>query len=434
MMIRVIGAAALVLLARPALGQQDTLRLSALHEAAVLADPRVRQLELHDAAIELRLRNLSAERLPRLSLTGDASLQSEVAAIPVDLPEADIPLPPKDRYEAAVGADWLLYDGGALGARRGVAGAELDAAQARVVAALHPLRVEVNEAFFGALLLQERAADTGLVVQDLRARLVELRAEVVEGAALPGDTAAIRSEMLRSIQQLEELAAERRAAMRVLAELTGTAAGDGDVLVLPDLGAAVDSVRSELPEQSSAGTHPQYAVFAAERVRLAREEAVIGSGGGPQASAFGRVAYGSPGLEQFTHELHEYWIAGLRLDWRPWDWGSRARGRQALRIQQEIVRAEEEAFTARLGRQVRQPLETIQRLEGTLGVDDEIIVLREQIVRQVTAQLQERVIPVSGYVDALTDLQAARVARITHQVELARARADYLTTLGVELP
>lgn len=420
--------------AGPLTAQQDTLRLGELHAAALRSDARVRELELREAATDLRLRNLSAERLPRLTVSADASLQSEVAGIPLDLPGSEVPVPPKDRYEAAVGADWLLYDGGEVEAERAVATAELEAERARLLAELHPLRAEVNAAFFGALLLQERAAEIGTVIQELEARLVEVRAQVVEGAALPGDSAAIRAELLGTTQRLDAVAAERRAALRTLAELTGQAVSEADLLVLPELGEVLSLFDRAVSGDPPAGVHPQYAVFTAERERLAREEAVIGSGAQPRASAFGRVAYGRPGLEQFTHELHEYWVAGLRVEWRPWDWGTRRRQREALRIQGEIVRAEEEAFTDRLSRQLHQPLETIHRLEEALATDAEIVALRELIVQQATAQFRERVIPVSAYVEALTDLQAARVARVTHEVELARARVDYLTILGIELP
>ena len=39
----------------------------------------------------------------------------------------------------------------------------------------------------------------------------------------------------------------------------------------------------------------------------------------------------------------------------------------------------------------------------------------------------------AAYVDARTDLQEARIARQRHRVELERARARYLTTLGIEI-
>jgi len=56
------------------------------------------------------------------------------------------------------------------------------------------------------------------------------------------------------------------------------------------------------------------------------------------------------------------------------------------------------------------------------------------VERQARAQLDERAITASAYVDVRSKLEEARIARQRHAVELARARARYLTTLGIELP
>lgn len=428
------SALLLLLCAAPA-AAQDTLGLGALQAAAVRQDPRIRQLELQAAQTDLRLRNLSAGRLPQLSATGEATVQSEVASIPISLPGVTIPQPPKDRYEAAVNADWRFYDGGVTNARRGVERAQLAAERAQVLAELYPLRTEVTEAYFTALLLQERMREISVLLEDLEARLSEVRTRVRNGAALPGDTAAIRAEMLRAEQQRAELAADRRASINTLEELTGREIGDGDALSLPGLADEVARVRSTANGGIAAApaTHPQYAVFAAQRGRMEREAALLRARLRPQASAFGKLAYGRPGYQQFTRELHDYWIAGVRFQWAPWDWGTNRRELEALRIQRQVVDTEEAAFAARLQRQVQQPLQAMQRLQTALEVDDRIVALREQVARQARAQFAERAITASAYVDALTDVQEARVARLRHRVELERARAQYLTTLGVEL-
>ncbi|MQA91053.1 MAG: hypothetical protein GEU90_12570 [Gemmatimonas sp.] len=413
----------------------DTLDLAELHRAALASDPRIQQIELREQATELRLRNLSVERLPRFSVTSELAYQSEVATIPIDVAGAAVPVPPKGRYETALGVDWLLHDSG-LGARRAAARAELAADRARVVAELYPLRAQVDDAFFTALLLQDRETEAALVVQDLQARLVEVRTGVVEGAALPGDTAAVRAELLRANQQLAELGADRRAAIAILEGLTGFEIAPGTVLELPDLADAVDEAIASAadPTSPTLAQHPQFDVLEAERARLSEEEGVIRSRSMPEASAFGRFAYGRPGLDQFTNDPREYWLAGVRVQWRPWDWGTRRRERQALQIEQEILETQAESLSDRLRREVELPLESMERLEGVQATDDEIIALREQIVRQAELQFGERVISVTDYVDAVTDLEAARVARLIHRAELARARAAYLTTLGIELP
>jgi outer membrane protein TolC len=419
---------ALLAFARPgaAAAQGDTLRLAALQDAAVRRDPRAAQALMQARATELRLRNLDAERLPRLEMRGEATRQSEVASIPISLPGgAAPPEPPKSRIEGALEAQYTLYDGGVLDERRRLERVRLQTAQAQLAAQLHPLRMEVTEAFFAAFLLQERMAEVGTLMEDLEARLDLVRAQVRGGAALPGDTAALRAELLGAAQQRAELAADRRAALAVLGQLAGRAVGEADVLALPELGG--------VPAADEAPAHPQYAVFAAERERLAREDALVQARTRPQVAAFGQLAYGRPGPAQFREDLHEWWMGGVRVRWQPWDWGVAARDRDVLRVQRQIVDTEEAAFGDRLRREVQDEVAAIGRLRDALATDDRVVALREQVERQARVQLEERVITPAVYVDARTDLQEARLTRQRHRAELARAMARYLTTLGREL-
>jgi outer membrane protein TolC len=428
-------ALALALLAAPA-PAQDTLRLPALQRAALRQDPRARQAALQERATELRLRNLDAERLPALTGRAQATHQSEVPVIPISLPGGAVPPePPKDQYEARVEVEQLLYDGGVLARRRGAERAQLGVEQARIAADLQPLRDEVNEAFFTAFLLQERAAEISTLIEDLEARLAMLRSQVRNGAALPGDTAVVMATALRAMEDRAEVAAGRRAALGRLSVLTGTPVSGGDVLALPQLADAVESLRGA----GSAGptpipaVRPEYAVFAGRRERLSRDEAVISARARPQVSAFAQLAVGRPGFAQFERDLHDYWLAGVRMRWAPFNWGTSDRERGLLQVQRQIVDTEEAAFTARLQRQVQDELADMERLEAALQTDERIISLREQVVRQARAQFEEHAITAAAYVDVRTDLQDARLARQRHRVELARARASYLTTLGIEL-
>jgi outer membrane protein TolC len=447
----VVAFAALGVLTMPTpAAAQDTLRLGELQRAAPLSDPRVRQLALAEAATDLRLRNVRAERLPALRLTGEAVHQSEVPALSF-APTGGVapPTPPKDRYEVALGADWLFWDGGVRGARLENERATLATTRAEVEAALHPLRMEVTEAFFSAFLLQERAREVEALLRSLDTRLDETRERVLAGAALPGDTAAVRAERLRALQQWDEALAGRRAALAVLAELTGRQVSEADVLALPELDVEVARVRgaaeggappggaggaSSVPAGDAAPrVHPQYAVFDARREALARDAVLVRARTAPQVSAFGQLAYGRPGFEMFTDDPHPYGLAGVRVQWVPWTRGVAGRELETLRIQQEIVATEEAAFTARLARQLEGPLQEMERLGSALEADQEIIALREQIERQAAAQFAEGAITAASYVDALTDVEEARLALVRHTAELARSQAVYLTTLGVEL-
>jgi outer membrane protein TolC len=382
-------------------------------------------------------------------LTAGYDHQSDVIRIPVARPGFEIGEPPRDRYQASLEATLLLWDGGRLSARGRVEEAERDAALAELDARLHDLRMEVSESFFGALLLQERLREARTLLEDLDARLAEVRARVQAGAGLPGDTAVVRAELLRARQQVDALEAERRAALDVLGHLTGRELDAADVLSLPELDEELEELpipftpaaaarpgpargADTLPDR--ARLHPRYRVFATERARLTRQSDAVRTERRPRLSAFGQLSWGSPGFRQFDRSAHEYWRAGVQLEWRPWDWGSRAREREALEALRGVVETEEAVFTDRLLRAVQRPLRAMARARAALGTDAEIIALREQVERQLRAQLAERAVPPSRYTDARTDLMEARVTRLRHRVELAQAQAEYLLILGVELP
>jgi outer membrane protein TolC len=104
-----------------------------------------------------------------------------------------------------------------------------------------------------------------------------------------------------------------------------------------------------------------------------------------------------------------------------------------LALQQTIVSAEEAAFTSALRRAIEGDLAAIDHLEGSLPTDERIVSLRESIDRTARVRLSEGVITASEYLDRHTEWLTAQFDRARHRVELARARADVLTKLGLEV-
>jgi outer membrane protein TolC len=166
---------------------------------------------------------------------------------------------------------------------------------------------------------------------------------------------------------------------------------------------------------------------------LGRQAAALTAENGPMVSAFGRTGYGRPGLNPLATEFEGYWLAGVQVEWRPWDRGTTRRRREALSIQQQIVATEEDAFTERLRRGVVASLAEIDRLEHTRAADDEIVGLRERILGETRARFSEGVITSAEFVDRETEALTARLARATHSVQLSQARAQLLTLVGLEV-
>ena len=407
---------------------QEPLQLAALQSEALAADPRVREFTLQTEQSALRVKNVEVERRPSITTLGQAQYQSDVPQ-PPPVNGQLLFLPPKDTYDISVRVDQRIFDP-AVEPRLALAKADLAESQARLRVALFGLREEVHEAFFTAALLQEQIGALGATLTGLDARLRETNLRVREGTALQGDAEAIEATLIQQRQQDEELRGSRGAALARLSRLVGRTIGTDAVLALPALDAAVAQAQQDLDRLR---VRPEYEQFERARDRAARQGDASAAAERPQLSAFGRVGYGKPGLNFISNEFDSYAMAGVQFQWKAWNWGSAGREREAQRLQQDIVAAEEAAFTARVRRGVETDLAAIDRLQSALSTDDRIIALRENIDRVARARLQEGVITAAEYLDRNTEVLAARFAQGRHRVELAQARARLLTTLGLEV-
>jgi outer membrane protein TolC len=327
-----------------------------------------------------------------------------------------------------VAARQRLYDP-SRDARRDVERAQLAEGQARLRATLFALRQSVSDAYFAALRQQAEGEELAAAVTDLEAQRRVAERRVARGAALPSEVAALEAELLRRRQALDALAANRGAALTVLGDLAGRPVAERP-LAIPDLGTDVARARAAL---AGLRARPEYERFARSRELVDRQRAAAAAQERPRLSAFARAGYGRPGLNPLGRTVDEYWLGGVQVEWTPWTWGATRREREVLALQRQIVATEEAAFTESVRRGVAGDLATIDRLERALATDDAIVALRERILREARLRFGEGVVTSAEYVDRETDVLTARLARATHRVELAQARARFLTLVGLEI-
>lgn len=404
--------------------------LATLQQAAIDTDPRTQQFALLMRQTDLRLHNISNLRLPTVTFEGYGQYQSDVARLPSTAgPFGSLFSPPKDTYDSRVRIDQRLFDA-TIDAQRSLERAQLAESQARVRTTLFTLRQEVNDAFFAAAGLQARAGSLNATIDDLTARLNETNARVQAGTALLADAAAIEATLLQRRQDLDDLLARRGAALERLVTLTGQPVSENDTLVLPDLRALVAQVRQA---QTAPRSRPEYEQFTRTRDRIERQQQLSAEQDKPRISTYASVGYGQPGLNFVSSEFQSYGLAGVRVQWNAWTWGSGSRERQALAIQQQVVNADEAAFARSLQAATKDDQMAIDRLRRSLESDERIVTLREQVERTTQQRLREGVVTASEYLDRSAELLQARFARAGHEVDLARASARLLTTLGLEV-
>lgn len=432
-----LAFAATVVFAPPtyaqASGPRDTLTLDLLQAKAIARDPRAVQLQYRSDATRLRMLNLGRERLPTLSAGSQAQYQSVVLKLPITLPNGSpVRGQPNDTYDASMRADATLLDPSRAG-RRAVLSAELAEATAAVRATLYRTRQQVNDAFYAAAMVSTRADIIRASIADLAAQQSLITTRIASGAALPGELATLRAESLRREQDLASAQADRVAALAVLQDFTGAAIAESAVVRVPDAAALEARVRSARSGADSTSARPEFELFARRRDRLARQADVMTASTRPKVGAFARAGVGRPGLNVLNDGFEGYWLTGVQVQWAPWDWKRSRTDRDALAVEADIVRSEDSAFRDELRRATRSDLAQMDRLRDVLGTDDEIITLREEVMREAQARFREGVISAADYVLRENAVLGARLAKVSHQIELAQVRTRYLTTLGLEV-
>ncbi len=415
--------------AAPGITVHDTLSLAGLQQDAVQHDARSREVALLAAQSALKQADIGATILPAVSAIANAQYQSQVIRIPLTLPSgAAIPSPSHETYDAHVTVQQPIYDP-TISARRGVERAQLAASQAGVRTALFALRQNVNDAYFNALLTQQQIAEQRAAIADLDAQRRVAAERVRQGTALASEADLLEAESIRHRQAADQLAASRDASLAIMSDLTGRVVTDASALATPDLGNEVTRVRMAL---DTLRARPEYERFALDRAVLERQRASLSASGLPRISAFGRAGYGRPGLDPLADSFSHYWLAGVQVDWSPWNWGTTRRDRDALAIQQQIVKSDADAFRQSVERVVTRNLAQIDQLQRTLKDDDAIIALRERILKETGFRFHEGVVTSADYVNRETDLLTAHLDRVSHRVQLAQASAAFLTTLGLD--
>ncbi|WP_338868058.1 TolC family protein [Spirosoma sp. SC4-14] len=211
------------LFAQPAGIALPEVTLRQCYEAARTSYPLLRQQALLQQTGDVAVASLyTNRRLPQLSVNGQATWQSEVTKLPIELPNLSIPTLSKDQYKLTADVSYALYDGGLTRLQSDVQRASTATAQQQVEVELNRLNDQVNAFFLNALLTDENLRLTQTMLTDLRNRIDKLSASVRFGTASPMNLDVLKAEALRSEQRLAELNATRRGlrdALHILTDL-----------------------------------------------------------------------------------------------------------------------------------------------------------------------------------------------------------------------
>lgn len=399
------------------------LTLTECYEKAQQNYPLIKQKELLSSTREFTIANARSGYLPQLMISGQATYQSDVTKVPIEVPGFAVKTLPKDQYKIYAEVSQSLYDGGTIKRQNAIAESNAQVEDQKVEIELYKIKERINQIYFGVLLLDEQLTQVDLVKKDLASSIQKVESSIRNGTAFKTNADILQAEMLKTDQRAIELKAGKEAYLSMLGIFIGQELADNTVLAKPDDIQAADDPNITRPEMQLYNFQSQ--LFTAQQ-QLNNTKML------PRVGLFVQGGFGRPALNMLDPNFDAYYIGGLRLSWNLSGLYNTKRDKQQLNINLQGIDVQRQSFVFNTKLTLKQQRTDITKLNDLIEVDQQIIELRTKIKTTAKAQLDNGVITANDYLRELNAEDQARQNLSLHQIQLLMTEYNYLATTGYE--
>ena len=150
----------------------------------------------------------------------------------------------------------------------------------------------------------------------------------------------------------------------------------------------------------------------------------------PRFAAFGELGYGRPGLNMLSNSFDAFYMLGAKVSWTLWDWNETSNQKKILDLQKQVLESEKETFNQGIKIILENNIADISKYESLINSDNDIISLREKVVKISESQLENGTITATEYLTDLNNLLQSKVNLQSHKIQLIKTKVEYLTLKG----
>lgn len=392
------------------------LSIEACYEKARANYPLIKQYGLIEKTKEYNLSNAAKGYLPQVTFSAQATYQSDVTEIPIDLDAigltgVEIPSVSQDQYKMELALSQTLWDGGAIRSEKKTLRTQAEVDQRDMDVSMYTINERVNQLYFGVLLADAQLEQNKVLQAELRRSCEQVSSYIKNGIAQQSDLDAIRVDLLKAKQTEAQFEHTKRAYREMLSRLIGEEIGEEIRLVKPE------AVRPLTKENN----RPELELYQARIRNLRAQDSRITAGMMPKLGLFVTGGYGKPGLDMFEDKFKAYYLAGVKLSWNLGSLYTVKDDRRKIQTSIRAIETQRETFLFNTSLDMAQRDASIDKYVAQLRYDDEIIALRGSVKRASEAKMANGTL--SG-TDLTRDIHAEQSAiqdKILHEIELLMA-------------
>lgn len=399
--------------------QNTTLTLEECQQKAAENYPLIRQYGLISLAEQYSLENISKNYLPQFSLNGQATYQSDVTKIPIDLsslpiPNTEIPTMKKDQYKATIDATQLIWDGGIINAQKQITKANAEVEKQKIEVNIYSIKEKINQLYFGILIIDEQLKILDLTEVTMKANRNIARSMLNNGVAMQSDIDQIDVELLNIDQSRTEQMSMKQAYLNMLGLFIHQELGNKTILQQPYDNIVNGNIM-----------RPELSLYQSQRLLLEKQESSIAAKNLPQIGLFAQGGYGRPGLNMLDTKFKLFAIGGVKLNWNFGNLYTKSNERKLIANNKSSIDIQQDVFLFNTNVQLTQQQAETQKIQKLLTKDDEIIRLRNRIRKASESKYKNGVYQINELIRDINAENQAMQAKALHNIQYLISKYNY---------
>ncbi len=387
-------------------------------EIALVNSTSTKQLSIIQEELKLKNEVSNINNLPKLTLNGGATYQSDVTSLQVSFPGISIPLPQKDQYKLTLDLQQNIWDGGLNNITKKVNNLISKTDEYQIKVDNHMIAEQITQLYYSLALIEKQLNNIDFVEKQLNAKQSKIENNYKNGTVSKADILQIKSSLIELGQQRNELNANKTGIIKSLS-----------IWMKEDLSLTflTTEVISTITAYDENIDRPEMQLLKSKQSLIAANQQLIQSKYNPKVSLFATGGYGRPGLNFLARDFAFYGIGGVnvRVPLDQFLFGINKKEKNILIQQSDKITQQIAQFDQKQKAQLAIKKAEIDRLESNIKTDKDLISIKNSLKEIADVRFNEGVTTSADYIDAV---QAALIAANNldlHSTQLALAKAQY---------
>ena len=327
----------LILLVLPSLigAQVLSLNLQQCRDSAKTNWPSFKKMALQQENRELITKTLNKNYLPKFTLSGSATYQSEVVIFPeIQIPGMSdfFPSFPNDNYRADLQLSQIIYDGGNTKSAKDLQLASNSLEETQIEIENYNFMEQINQLYLNVLLLEQNHTVLITSKDEISENIKILQSAYDNGMILISELNKLKAEQINIEKQILNTETAKLNLIQSLSMLTGMEISTDASFQIPG------ESTNELT------TLPQLKIFEAQEDLNHASLEMEFRNKYPKLALFANGGFGRPGYNFMNTDLHTYGMVGVNFSWDVIDWGTYGKQKEKSEVKQKIIQSNKEAF------------------------------------------------------------------------------------------